>query len=324
MQIIASALAAIIPMTTYLILIWRFDRYDREPFKLVLQNYLWGSIGAIIFALIGGLVFSTLLSSFVSDKIKLEYLGTVVTAPIVEEITKGIFLLITVTNRKFDNMTDGIVYGGAIGLGFGMTENFLYFISFGTTISGWIALVIIRTLFSAVMHCVTTATFGAFLGYAKFKRNKFRFLLPFAGLLIAMFIHFLWNFMVSFQSTALLGFLFLGITIIIFIAIFSASVLGEKKIIFNELLPEVNLDVIPETHLTILSSTNRNSKGWVDERIRKQYIKAATTLAFRKSELKYSKGNSKRFYEYEVELYRQFIKNLFASVEKPKAYKISV
>lgn len=324
MLIIASALAAIIPMTTYLFLIWRFDRYDREPFKLVLQNYLWGSIGAIIFALAGGFIFSSIFSVFVSDKTQLEYLGTIVTAPIVEEITKGMFLLVTVTNRKFDNMTDGIVYGGAIGLGFGMTENFLYFISFGTTISGWIALVIIRTLFSAVMHCVSTATFGAFLGYAKFRRNRFKFVLPFVGLLIAMLIHFCWNFMVSFQTTALLGFLFLGITIIIFIAIFSASVIGEKKIIFTKLLPEVELDVIPESHLPILSSTNRNSRGWVDERIRKQYIKAATTLAFRKMELEYSKGNSRRYYEYEVELYRQFIKNLFASIEGQSAYKVSV
>ena len=324
MLIISSALAAIIPMSIYLILIWRFDSYDREPFKLVLQNYLWGSVGAIIFALLGGAVFSSVLSIFVTDKNQLEYLGTIITAPVVEETTKGIFLLITVTNRKFDNMTDGIVYGGAIGLGFGMTENFLYFISYGTTISGWISLVIIRTMFSAVMHCVSTATFGAFLGYVKFKRSKYRFSLPFAGLIIAMLIHFSWNFMVSFKTTALLGFLFLGITIIIFIAIFSASVLGEKKIIYDELLSEVDLNIIPPSHLNILCSTARNAKGWVDERIRKQYIKAATTLAFRKMELEYSKGNSRRFYEYEVETYRQFIKNLFASVEEPKAYKISV
>ena len=324
MLIFSSALAAIIPMTAYLIIIWRFDRYDREPFKLVLQNYLWGSIGAIIFAILGGLVFSSFLSIFVTNKEELGYLGTVVTAPIVEEVTKGVFLLITVTNKRFDNMTDGIVYGGAIGLGFGMIENFLYFISYGTTISGWISIVIIRTMFSAVMHCVSTATFGAFLGYSKFKRNTLRFSLPFVGLIIAILIHFSWNFMVSFKSTALLGFLFLAITIIIFIAIFSASVLGEKKIIFNELLAEVDLNVIPLSHLTILSSTSRNAKGWIDERIRKQYIKAATTLAFRKVQLKESKGNSRKYYEYEVENYRQFIKNLFISINEKIAYKKSV
>jgi hypothetical protein len=247
------------------------------------------------------------------NKNELNYLGTIAIAPVVEEITKGIFLLITVTNKKFDNITDGIVYGGAIGLGFGMTENFLYFISYGTTISNWITIVIIRTLFSAVMHCVSTATFGAFLGLAKFKGTPSRIFLPITGLIIAIIIHFSWNFTVSYQSTAILGFLFLGVTIIIFIAIFSASVMNEKKMIIDELLPEIALGIIPNEHLIILCSPIRNRPGWVDENIRKPYIKAATTLAFRKKQLKSSKGHSKEFYESEVNKYSQFIKNLFAS-----------
>ena len=313
MLFFSSALAAIVPMAAYLIFIWWFDRYDREPFKLVLQNYLWGAIGAIIFAILGGVIFSTILSEFVSSKHDLNYLGTIVIAPVVEEITKGIFLLITITNKKFDNMTDGIVYGGAIGLGFGMTENFLYFISYGTTISNWITIVVIRTLFSAVMHCVSTATFGASLGLAKFKGPAYRIFFPVTGLIIAIFIHFSWNFTVSYQSTASLGFIFLAVTIIIFIAIFTASVKNEKKIIIDELLPEVAYGTIPSEHLSILCSTNRNRRGWVDENIRKSYIKAATTLAFRKKQFKSSKGQSKAFYESEVDHYRQFIKTLFAS-----------
>ena len=39
MLIILSALAAVIPMSIYLTIIWRFDRYDREPFSLLLKNY---------------------------------------------------------------------------------------------------------------------------------------------------------------------------------------------------------------------------------------------------------------------------------------------
>jgi hypothetical protein len=163
------------------------------------------------------------------------------------------------------------------------------------------------------MHCVTTATFGAFLGYAKFKGTSYKLILPITGLIIAILIHFSWNFTVSYQSTAILGFLFLGVTIIIFIAIFLASVMNEKKIIIDELIPEAALGIIPKEHLIILCSTNRNNRGWVDEKIRKPYIKAATTLAFRKKQMKRSKGHSKEFYKSEVNKYRQFIKNLFAS-----------
>ena len=115
MLIIFSALAAIIPMSIYLVLIWKFDRYDREPFKLVFTNYLWGALGAIVLSLLGSVLLTAIASLFINDNLQLSRFGAIVVAPIVEEITKGMFLLITITNKKFDNITDGIVYGGAIG-----------------------------------------------------------------------------------------------------------------------------------------------------------------------------------------------------------------
>ena len=130
MLIIFSVFAAIIPMSIYLVLIWKFDRYDREPFKLVLINYFWGAFGAIVLAVIGSFILTAIASFFIKDDIQLSRFGAIVVAPIIEEITKGLFLLITLSSKKFDNITDGIVYGGAIGLGFGMTENFLYFVSY--------------------------------------------------------------------------------------------------------------------------------------------------------------------------------------------------
>lgn len=310
MLILASALAAIIPMSTYLFLIWKFDRYDREPFKLVLIDYFWGAAGAIILALIGSFLISTFFSFFIKNELELSQFNSVVVAPVVEEITKGFFLLIIISNRKFDNITDGIVYGGAIGLGFGMTENFLYFISFAESVQSWIMLVIIRSLFSAVMHCVSTATLGAFLGYAKFKPKPQKIFYGLVGLFIAIVIHATWNFTLNYKSIAPLGFLFLFVSIIIFIAAFSISVRSERKIIYNELKEEADRGLIPELHLSILSSPLREKKGWLDERIRKVYINSATTLAFRKVQLRNSNGESKLFYQREVDNYRVFIKNL--------------
>ena len=312
---LASALAAVLPMVVYLLIIWRFDRYDREPLGLVLKNYLWGALGAIFFAIIGSTILSAGLSSLITNKADLNNAETILIAPFVEEITKGIFLLITLSNKRFDNMTDGIVYGGAIGLGFGMTENFLYFIAYGHNLQEWLTIVIIRTLFSAVMHCVATATFGAFIGYAKFKGIAYKVTFPVIGLAIAMFIHFAWNFSVSFQSTALLGFVFMFFTVIIFAITFSVSVWSEKRIIYQELLSEAIDGLIPIEHLEALTSSKRNRFGWVDESIRKLYIRAATTLAFRKLELKNSSGSSREFYEKDVEYYRNFIQNLLLHSE---------
>ncbi len=312
MYFIASLLAAIIPMVTYLLIIWRIDRYDREPFSLLITNYIYGAVGAILLAIIGSGLVTGLLSYIMSNEEMVLRVQTIIVAPVVEETTKGFFLFLMIANKKFDNITDGIVYGGAIGLGFGMTENFFYFLFYSQSFSGWLTIVIIRTLFSGVMHCVSTGTLGAFLGYAKFKPKIIKLTFPVLGLAAAMFIHFLWNLSVSFESTAILGFLFMIVTIAIFITVFSISIMGEKKIIFRELLPETETGLIPQGHLDILNSSKRNKLGWIDESIRKLYISAATTLAFRKMQARNSSGLSKNYYEQDIEHYRIFIRNLLS------------
>jgi RsiW-degrading membrane proteinase PrsW (M82 family) len=314
-MIVSSAIAAFVPMFIYLLLIWRFDQYDREPFLLIIRNYLWGALGAIFFSLVGSYMLSFFVSIFVHNKESLTRIETIVIAPLVEETTKGIFLFFTITSRKFDNMTDGIVYGGAIGLGFGMTENFLYFISNTGSLNTWVTIVVIRTLFTSVMHCVSTATLGAFLGYAKFKNLYYKLTFPFLGLASAILIHFAWNLMISFEKTEPLGFLFMFITILIFIVVFSISVSNDKRIIYYELLEEAKNGLIPMNHILILNSSERNNFGWIDEKIRKLYIQAATTLAFRKMQLRNTSGYNRLFYENDVLRYRTYIQDLLAGTK---------
>jgi len=314
MPVFASALAAFLPIAFYLFFVWKFDRFDREPVGLYLKHFLWGAVGAILLALAGSFIFSFFLSFSIHDPGIRHRTETIIVAPFIEEITKGMFLLFTISNRKFDNITDGIVYGGAIGLGFGMTENFTYFLTYGKTFDNWLMLVLVRTSFTAVMHCVATASFGAFLGYAKFKPLIFKIILPPLGLALAMFIHFAWNFSVSFSHTSILGFLFLSGSILIFIASFKLAVASDAKIIFRELYDEAEHDVLPFEHVPILSSIQREQKGWVDERIRKSYIKIATALAFRKMQLKNSTGENKISYEDEVTFYRSELMQLLNGI----------
>lgn len=308
MLVIISIFAAIIPMVSYLLVIWMMDKYEREPLTYVALHFFWGAFGAILFAIIGSTIVSMQMMFIVRDSESLSLLETILVAPFVEEITKGIFLIATVANRKFDNLTDGLVYGGAIGLGFGMTENFMYFLSYGDTLSSLIVLVIIRSGFSAVMHCIATAIFGAFLGITKFSTSKIRFMFPVIGLFIAMFIHFLWNLSVSFENTYILGFLFMLIIIIIFFVVFGLSLSNERKIISRELLDESDTALFPAEHVTILLSKRKNSKGWIAESIRKEYIKLLTRLAFRKMQMKKSTGAKRDFYESEVNTYRSKIR----------------
>ncbi len=305
---LASLVAAVVPMFFYLMLIWWLDRNDREPFWLVLINFFWGATGAIVLGIIGSIIFQIPLNEFIravniDDPDKVANLsGAVVTAPLVEEFTKGMFLIIMSYSRKFDGAVDGIVYGGAIGLGFGMTENFMYFLNYGTTPSSWIMIVLIRTLFSAVMHCMSQATFGGFIGYAKFKPLFYKlFLIP-TGFGLAVFLHFMWNFTVSFEETTIAGFLFLILYLFILFAIFQIALYMESKNIRRELDEESSAGVIPAEHMYYLPFVSRRFKsGWCPVGVdQKDYVKTATTLAIRKNQLKHLSGYKKGLYEREV------------------------
>lgn len=308
MPVLYSFLAAILPMLTYLLIIWRMDKYDREPLSFVLLHFGWGAFGAILLGVIGNFMLSDLTG--IQDEGSGSLIQTVVFAPVAEEIAKGIFLLFTINSKKFDNITDGLVYGGAVGLGFGMTENFTYFISYGTDAYNWFFLVIIRTAFSAVMHCISTATFGAFLGMAKFSLSKIRFLFPAAGLLLAIFYHFMWNISVSYENTYFYGFLFMIFLVLLFFALFKYAVSQEKKIIVNELVQESSLNTLPKEHIPIISSHLRFRKGWIDEAIRKTYFRAAIKLAFARMQCRRTEGYYQQYYFYEVERNRMIIRSL--------------
>ena len=313
MPILASLFAAFVPMFIYLALIWWMDKYDREPFSFLFIHFLWGALGAVIIGIAGSMILSAFIGLTGTEPISSSLIQTIFFAPFSEEIAKGVFLLYSVNSKKFDNITDGIVYGAAIGLGFGMTENFIYFLTYGDTLSSWLQLVVIRSLFSAVMHCISTASFGAFLAIAKFSTPAGKKIFPFAGLTIAMLIHFLWNATISFETTFFYGFIFMIFLVLIFFFVFKLSIRNEKNIIECELLEESNDGLIPKEHIKVLSSHLRFRKGWIDERIRKLYTRYAIRLAFNKNQLRNVKDASKNYYATEIEKNRQVVRSLLTN-----------
>ncbi|MCI0450461.1 MAG: PrsW family intramembrane metalloprotease [Chlorobi bacterium] len=315
-----AAFFSVVPMVVYLVIIWWMDRYEREPFWLVSLNFLWGATGAIIFGIIGSVIMGLGVSEFIyqfaneSDAGTLQNLaGAVIVAPFIEELTKGFFLLIVALSRHFDGPVDGAVYGGAVGLGFGMTENFLYFLSFPQDYVGLITLIIIRTLFSAVLHCCTQAVFGAAIGYAKFRGFLAKMIVIPLGLGIAMFMHFTWNLTVSFNSTALIGFVFMIFSVIIIFVVFQFAVHHEGKIILRELTDEANTTgYIPKEHLMHLPFTSKRfKKGWLASNInQRDYVKTAVKLAIRKNQVKSMKSGSQTAYLREIDSLRNRIYSL--------------
>lgn len=315
-HLLIAGFFSVVPMIFYLFVIWFLDRNEREPLWIVFLCFVWGSTGAIIFAIIGSMIMGLGVSEFIyifankSDAGTLNNLaGAVIIAPVVEECTKGVFLLLVALSRNFDGPVDGFVYGGGIGLGFGMSENFLYFLSFPTNYSSLFVLIIIRTLFSAVLHCCTQATLGAVIGYVKFKGILFKILLVPLGLFVAMFIHFTWNLTVSFTSTAIIGFLFMMMTVIVILAVYQIGLYNEHKVILRELTDEANLGLLPREHINYIPYyMRRYKKGWLPNNInQKEYVKTAIKLALRKFQ---SKGSKSTTYQREVESLRNKIRIL--------------
>lgn len=311
MQYIASLLAAIIPILFYLFFLWKFDRYEPEPIDAIVKHFLWGAIGSIIFGIIMSSFFITDINYLQTTNEISSLLLAILVAPITEEIAKGLFLIKSSQKDYFDNMTDGIVYGGAIGLGFGMTENFMYFLMYNDNFVNWLSIVIIRSVFSATMHAIATATFGAMLAKAKFTVKKsHKIILPIIGLLLAMAFHATWNFFISGEFTYSIAILFMVVLIITFLFVYKYSLKLEKEIIITELEEEIYKINFPREHLSIISTSKKFRRNWINNKIRKRYANLATKLAFRKHQAKNSSGIRKKNYTADVEKYRKLLADI--------------
>lgn len=194
--LLATALA-VIPVIALLACYLWLDRYEPEPKRLLAAALFWGALvataAAIVLGGIGGL-----LGGISRDQ------GLTVVAPITEEATKGLFLVLLLWWRRgeLDGLLDGIVYAGMVGIGFAFTENILYLAAAynGTDgmgpggVEGITATFVLRCLISPFAHPLFTTFVGIGVGVAvSTSRHWLRFAAPAAGYLCAVAAHALWN-----------------------------------------------------------------------------------------------------------------------------------
>src|SRR5690349_14558785 len=120
MTIIIAIAAGIIPMLIYPMFLYWLDRYEKEPLPLVMSAFLWGFVPAAIFSLLSQFLLDVPLYLLDVNPAAADLFATVITAPITEEIFKGmaVMLIYFVWRRQFDGVVDGIIYGGLVGFGF--------------------------------------------------------------------------------------------------------------------------------------------------------------------------------------------------------------
>src|ERR1051325_1361850 len=107
-------------------------------------------------------------------------------APFIEEILKGLLILVMIRTHRIGFLVDAAIYGFAVGTGFALAENLYYLDLFPNAGMGtWI----LRGFGTAIMHGGATALF-AVMGLALLEHAKRARLVSFLpGFVIAVVLH---------------------------------------------------------------------------------------------------------------------------------------
>ncbi|MGC0250802.1 PrsW family intramembrane metalloprotease [Pseudactinotalea sp. Z1748] len=213
---LAGFLLALVPLTIVLAGVVWLDRWEPEPKSLLLVALLWGAGVSTLTSYWLNTAVVIRIFEATGDPEQATLIGAVVVAPVVEEITKGLGILLIFLLRRehFDGPVDGVVYAATVGAGFAFTENILYFAQSEDVV--WLVFVM-RGLASPFAHALFSACVGIALGLAARRSTAVAVGLAFpAGLVAAMGLHALWNGSASLGNTFLL--LYFVVQVPLFIA----------------------------------------------------------------------------------------------------------
>ena len=258
---------------TYLFCIRWADRFEPEPWWLVLLAFAWGAV----FATVGGGVTSGFAQVFASSlfdtsKETMDLFGAIVFAPIFEETFKGLGLaLIAIASalglRELDGPLDGVIYGGIVGLGFTLTEDILYVANqfaregFG----GFVLLWFVRTVLLGLSHCTFTACTGLGFGIAAESRSAaVKVAAPVLGFGCAVAMHAMHNFLpLVFGERGLVGMLLISWAIdLMFFVLLALLVVRDRGIVVRELFGEVGYLLHPKELQLVSSYFSLGLKNW--------------------------------------------------------------
>jgi RsiW-degrading membrane proteinase PrsW (M82 family) len=292
----------IVPMVIYALILWWFDRYEKEPLGLLIAAFLWGGIPAIVFSLIAQLVLEVPISSFVSP-LASDLIGATVVAPVTEEVFKGaaLLLLLLFFRKEIDSPLDGIIYGGLVGFGFAAVENVFYFVGAFTEsgLGGLALLTVFRAFLFGLNHALFTGLTGLGLALARTAtRWPVKVGAPVMGLLLGMTAHgvhngsvalgaeLCWPCLITFASD------WGGVVVLVGVMIWAA--VQEQRWITTYLVDEVERGTLSQEDYAVVGSSiarlvqrahtlySGDLKRWSGLG---RYYRLATELAFAKRRL---------------------------------------
>jgi RsiW-degrading membrane proteinase PrsW (M82 family) len=294
----------VVQTIVYLLFVRFIDLYEREDFRYVIPVFVWGFTVAVAIAL----VFNTLIGGTLSvlvDQNSANFLTAVFVAPPVEEIAKGLALMIAFAvswavarsrggGLAFSGVMDGIVYGSAVGFGFSIAEDVLYYAQTYQEVGNQVF--VLRRIGGGFAHAAFTSLTGIGIGLIPWVRGAFlKVLMPVLGLLGAIFLHAAFNFAATLFGPLAYGIAF--VVLLIYMVVIVAWLAVERRVIREELREEVaagtigarEYELLPTYFARTLYYLGLIFSGRVGEwrRARKVH-EAAVDLAFTKRISRYS------------------------------------
>lgn len=262
--IIASVIA-FPPAALYILPILGLDRYDPEPAWLLGFAFSWGGLVAVFVSFILNTLVGTVAGVATGNAAIAEIAGAVISAPIVEEGSKGLgVLLILIFFRKYlDDILDGVVYAAVVALGFATVENVLYY---GRGLTGGLGalgfMFLMRGILSPFAHVTFTAMTGIGCGIARESyKGCIKWIFPLLGYFGAVFLHMLWNGMATFLGGYFFaGYVILEIPFFLVFCLFCIVVMVRQSSTIREKLTlQIAQGIVTEDEVRLVTSPFRST-----------------------------------------------------------------
>lgn len=180
-DLVQNLASAILPPLIVVYYVYKNDKYEKEPRKLVLKTLL---IGCLV--VIPVLLFS-IDKSFYSDNFSYALIGVA----LFEEGFKFLFLRAFIYKKSdFNEPYDGILYAVVISMGFALVENIFYVIG---NEGREIGVAFLRMFTAIPLHATCGVIMGYYVGKTKMV-NKKKSLILLIGLLTSILIHGLYDY----------------------------------------------------------------------------------------------------------------------------------
>ncbi|MBR6485874.1 MAG: PrsW family intramembrane metalloprotease [Lachnospiraceae bacterium] len=155
-------LLAILPSIILFIIVWRADKIEKEPIKLLLKLFGLGALTVISALVIGMFCDDVVFASVNKQNLLFILFDNMIVTALVEEAGKYFVLKkVTWKHPEFNYTFDAVVYAVCVSLGFATIENIFYLIDEGIDIA------IIRGLLSVPGHVIDAIFMGYYYGLAK-------------------------------------------------------------------------------------------------------------------------------------------------------------